>query len=101
MIQTKRIGHATLTTTDLDKQIEHYTEVMGLVLTSRDPSRAFLSTRIGQLVLQIERGDAAGCSKLSFEVAPNTDLQAVATALRAEGIASDRPSDSSPELREH
>jgi catechol 2,3-dioxygenase-like lactoylglutathione lyase family enzyme len=99
MIETKRIGHATLTTTDLDRQIEHYTEVMGLILTSREPRRAFLSTRLGQLVLQIERGDAADCSKLSFEVAPNTDFQAVATALRDEGIASDRPSDSVPGIR--
>ena len=32
MIQVRRLGHATLTTPDLDRQIAYYTEVVGLDL---------------------------------------------------------------------
>ena len=32
MIKLRRIGHATFETPDLDKQIEHFTQVTGLVV---------------------------------------------------------------------
>ena len=34
MIKVRRIGHATFETPDLDKQIEHYTQVTGLVVAA-------------------------------------------------------------------
>src|SRR5262245_34536818 len=42
MIKLKRIGHATFTTPDLDKAIDYYTEVNGLLLAEREKKRAFL-----------------------------------------------------------
>jgi catechol 2,3-dioxygenase-like lactoylglutathione lyase family enzyme len=44
MIKAKRIGHATFVTPDIDRQIEHYREVVGLHLIERDSDRAFLAT---------------------------------------------------------
>ena len=32
MIKVRRIGHATFDTTDLDKQVDYYTQVTGLAL---------------------------------------------------------------------
>ncbi len=47
MIKPRRIGHATFETADLDKQIDYWTEVAGLVLAEREKSRAFLATKTG------------------------------------------------------
>ena len=35
VINVRRLGHATLTTPDIDRQIEYYTEVVGLALVER------------------------------------------------------------------
>ena len=70
MIRPRRIGHATFETPDLDKQIDYYTQVMGLVLHAREKNRAFLMSKIGILTVQLDLGSAARLKKLSFEVAP-------------------------------
>ena len=70
MIKPRRIGHATFETPDLPRLVDYYTEVMGLVLAERDKDRAFLATKIGQLAIQINKGDVERCTTLSFEVAP-------------------------------
>ena len=49
MIKPRRIGHATFETPDLQKAIDYYTQVMGLVLAEREKDRAFLATKIGLL----------------------------------------------------
>ena len=49
MIKLRRIGHATFETPDLDKQIEHFTQVTGLVVAAREKDRAMLATKLGQL----------------------------------------------------
>src|SRR5262245_11576439 len=43
MIEVRRLGHATLTTPDLDRQVAYYTAVVGLTLIERDGKRAFLA----------------------------------------------------------
>ena len=55
-IKAKRIGHASFTTTDLDRQIDYYREVVGLHLVDREPKRAFLCTNAGQLAVALEQG---------------------------------------------
>ena len=39
MIQVRRLGHATLTTPDIERQIAYYTEVVGLTLIGRGKDR--------------------------------------------------------------
>ena len=68
MIKPRRLGHATFETADLDKQIAYRTEIAGLVLAEREKGRAFLATKTGVLVVQLEQSDRAHCSRLSFEV---------------------------------
>ena len=86
MIQARRIGHATFETPDLDRAIDYYTQVNGLVLAEREPGRAFLASKIGQLVVRLDEGSNAQCTGLSFEVAPNADFAAMSRQLDEEGI---------------
>ena len=96
MIKPRRIGHTTFETKDLDRQIAYWTEVAGLVLAEREKNRAFLATKTGLLVVQLEKSDRAHCNRLSFEVAPNSDFAELAKVLTADGISSELRNDSIP-----
>jgi catechol 2,3-dioxygenase-like lactoylglutathione lyase family enzyme len=74
MIRPRRIGHATFETPDLDKAIDYYTGVLGLVLAAREKERAFLASRIGLLSIVLERGERERCARMSFEVAPQAEF---------------------------
>src|SRR5215468_1119791 len=96
MIRPRRIGHTTFETNDIDRQIAHWTEVAGLVLAEREKNRAFLATKTGLLVVQLDKADRAHCTRLSFEVAPNSDFGEMAKTLAADGITSELRNDSIP-----
>jgi len=57
MIKVRRIGHATFETPDLEKMIDYYTNVMGLVLAEREKDRAFLTSQVGLLAIQVNKGE--------------------------------------------
>src|SRR6266478_4279562 len=96
MIKPRRIGHATFETPDLEKAIAYYGEFMGLLVAERDKERAFLATKIGQLVIQLDKADRAHCIKLSFEVAPDSDFGELARELSKDGVRSELRNDSVP-----
>jgi catechol 2,3-dioxygenase-like lactoylglutathione lyase family enzyme len=96
MVKPRRIGHATFETPDLQKMIDYYTQVLGLILAEREKDRAFLTTQIGQLAIQINKGDAERCAMLSFEVAPDADFGVMARELSEHGISSELSNDSVP-----
>src|SRR5262245_13674340 len=100
MIHARRIGHATFETPDLDKAIDHFTGVVGLVLTERENGRAYLASKIGLLSVALEQGAHARCTRLSFEVAADTDLAAASRRLADAGIKSERRNDTAPGLSE-
>jgi catechol 2,3-dioxygenase-like lactoylglutathione lyase family enzyme len=96
MIQVLRLGHATFQTPDLDKAIEHYTQVIGLALAGRDGKRAFLANRIGQLSIELVEGSEAKCRKLAFEVAPDAELADLKKNLAGHGVEAEQRSDPVP-----
>ena len=96
MIKPRRIGHATFETKDIEKQIAYWTEVNGLVLAEREKNRAFLATRTGLLVVQLEQADATRCTRISFEVAPHSDFAQLADELSKHGIKSELRNNSVP-----
>lgn len=96
MIDVKRMGHATLETPDLERQIDYFTQVTGLVLAERQNGRAFLATKVGDLVVQLEKGDAPRCSRISFQVAPGTDVNDIRKGIEAEGVRCEVQNDVSP-----
>lgn len=100
MIQVRRLGHATLTTPDLDRAIEYYNEVIGLNVVARDRKSAVLATKVGLEAIALVQGEAAGLSRLSFQVAPGTDLSDCVKALAKHGVRAERRSEISPGVKE-
>jgi catechol 2,3-dioxygenase-like lactoylglutathione lyase family enzyme len=96
MIKPRRVGHATFETPDLEKAIAYYDKFMGLVVAEREKDRAFLATKIGQLVIELNKADRAHCIKLAFEVAPNSDFGELARELSKDGVRSELRNDSIP-----
>jgi catechol 2,3-dioxygenase-like lactoylglutathione lyase family enzyme len=96
MIKPRRIGHATFETPDLEKAIAYHTQVNGLKLADKEKNRAFLATKVGQLVVQLDKGDQPRCAALSFEVSPRSDLGELARELEKNGIKSELRNDSVP-----
>src|SRR5262245_21795592 len=86
MINIKRFGHATFETPDLDRQIEYFTQIAGLVLAERENGRAYLATKVGDLAVQLEQGDASRCARLAFQAAPGSDIDALRKSVEAEGL---------------
>jgi catechol 2,3-dioxygenase-like lactoylglutathione lyase family enzyme len=96
MIQVRRLGHATLTTPDLERQVSYYADILGLRVIERDRDRAYLATRTGLEAIVLERGEEVALTRLGFQVAPGSDLEALARELGALGIKTERRSGISP-----
>src|SRR5260370_37927252 len=96
MLQVKRIGHATLTTPDLERQLDYYMRVVGLSTVATEKARAVLATKPGQGVIVLERGDRPAGVRLAFQVAPGSDLGELAARLPKAGIKSERRSSITP-----
>jgi catechol 2,3-dioxygenase-like lactoylglutathione lyase family enzyme len=96
MIDVRRLGHATLTTSDIDRQVDYYTEVVGLSLLDRSAKRALLASKQGLEAIALEPGPPNALARLAFQVAPGTDLADLARALAKHGITSERRSNISP-----
>jgi len=96
MLQVKRIGHATLTTPDLERQLDYYTRVVGLSTVAKEKGRAILATKPGQEVIVLEHGDRPAGVRLAFQVAPGSDLGELAARLSKAGIKSERRSGLTP-----
>ena len=96
MIQVKRMSHATLETPDLDRQIEYFTQIAGLALVERENGRAYLATKVGDLAVQLAKGDHARCARIAFQVAPDTEFDDIRRGLEAEGVRCQVQNDPSP-----
>ena len=100
MLSVKRIGHVTLTTPDPERQIDYYTQTLGLLLIARDKDRAVLATPTGLEAVVLARGEQAGVAQLAMQVTPTSDLADLSSRLSKIGIASDRRTDVTPGVRE-
>jgi catechol 2,3-dioxygenase-like lactoylglutathione lyase family enzyme len=98
MIKLLRLGHATFETPDIEKAIEHHTQVIGLSLAGREGKRAFLATRTGQLAVELRQGSQSKCTKLAFEVPATADFADIRRDLQQHGVASEERNDSVPGL---
>jgi catechol 2,3-dioxygenase-like lactoylglutathione lyase family enzyme len=86
MIKATRFSHVTFETPDLERQIAYFTEVAGLALAERENGRAYLATKHGDLVVQLEYGAHARCARLAFQVAPEIDFNDIRSGVEAEGV---------------
>lgn len=90
MVPAIRIGHLTIETPDIQRQIEYYTNVVGLVLVESSPGKAYLATRVGQLAVELNSGGDARCTRVSIEVSPTLSARDISLGLEKSGIASKR-----------
>ncbi len=101
MIQVKRLGHATFSTADLERQIDYWVNVVGLCVVDRGKDHCVLATRAGQECIGLERETRAGhLLRTSYQVKPGSDLGEIAANLRKHGVASERRKDISPGVRD-
>ena len=96
MIYAKRFGHATFQTPEIERQIDYFTEIAGLVLAERENGRAYLATKLGDLVVQLETGEHARCARLAFQVAPETEFDDIRRGIEAEGLRVQARNDAVP-----
>lgn len=101
MIKVKRLGHATFCTPDLERQVEYWTQIIGLSVVERGADHCLLATKLGEEAIALERGPDKGLlRRLAFQAKPGTDLLEVAAKLTKEGIIAERRSDISPGVRQ-
>jgi len=96
MIKVVRLSHAELETHDPTRLAEFYTSIFGLAEMGKDKDRVFLGTSTGQLALVLRHSSNTGCSKATFQVAPQIELSEVTRSLQAKGIAAKAQSDPAP-----
>ena len=100
MIKVRRLGHATISTPDLEAQTDYYSRVLGLRVTESGKDRVFLASKQGFEAIELVRGEAGALKRLSFQVAPDTDLGDVVKALQTHGLKCERRKGISPGVTE-
>jgi catechol 2,3-dioxygenase-like lactoylglutathione lyase family enzyme len=99
MVQVKRAGHLTLTTPDMERQLDYWTQVIGLGLVVREKNRAVLATKVGQEAIVLEQGERPEGVRLAFQVAPGSELKDIGAALAKHGLRNEQRSDITPGIR--
>src|SRR5258707_14078722 len=100
MIGVKKISHATYETPDLDKQIEYYTDILGLNLIAKEKDAAYLASTIDHHSVVLRKGDHSQCARLGFQVGLDDDLAAFGKQTAAHGIKTERKTNPEPAIAE-
>jgi catechol-2,3-dioxygenase len=96
MVKVKRLGHATLATEDIEGQVEYYHGVLGLSVIEQSKDRVFLASKQGFEAIELVRGKPGELKRLSFQIAPGSDLNDVIKELQKDGIKAERRKGISP-----
>ena len=100
MIRVKKIAHATYETPDLDRQVEYYTEILGLTVTGKEKDAAYLASTLDHHSVVLRKGEHSRCVRLGFQVGPDDDLGAFQKQTEAHGIKTLRKNDPEPTIAE-
>src|SRR5882672_211254 len=90
MIKVKRLGHATIATPDLEAQVDYYGRLLGLSVIERSKDRVFLGSKQGLEAIELVKGKPNDLKRVSFQIAPGTDLGEVVKELGKLGIKAGR-----------
>jgi catechol 2,3-dioxygenase-like lactoylglutathione lyase family enzyme len=100
MIRVRKIAHATYETSDLDRQVEYYTDILGLILVAKEKDQAFLASTIDHHSVVLRKGDAARCVRLGFQIGIDDDLKEFDKQTAAHGVKTQRVNDPGPSIAE-
>lgn len=96
MVKVTSIGHLTLATPDIERQAEHYKDVVGLGEVGRTADEIYLACPQDACSIVLRRAATAACAKLALRVPADTDLAAVEKDLKDLGITPQAASDPVP-----
>jgi len=100
MIRVRKIAHASYEMPDIDKQLEYYTEILGLTLVERDKDAAYLASTVDHHSVVLRKGDQARCMRIGFEIGPDDDLGDFDKQVQGKGIKTQRKKDPEPTIGE-
>lgn len=96
MTGVTQMGYATFETPDLERAVAYYTGFLGLTEVARDGKAAYLACPSDFYSVVLKEGSAASVTRLALQLAPDADLDAVAAAAQAKGVAVRRQTDAGP-----
>ena len=99
MIPVRRLGHVTFETPDVERQVDHYAQFVGLNVVDRSRDRVILATPVGEEAIVLERGARERCAALSLHVDPGFDLARAGGEFKRHGVACEQRRDVTPGLR--
>jgi catechol 2,3-dioxygenase-like lactoylglutathione lyase family enzyme len=98
MIRVSKIAHATYETPDLERQIEYYTDILGLTLVELGRDIAYLASTIDHHSVVLLRRERAKCVRLGFQIGIDEDLNEFEKQTAAHGIRTERKKDPDPTI---
>jgi catechol-2,3-dioxygenase len=100
MIRVKKIAHASYEMPDVDKQVEYYTDIVGLTVTDRGKDAVYLASTIDHHSIVLRKGAQAKCVRIGFQIAPDDDLDAFERQVQGHGIKTARKKDPAPSIKD-
>ena len=98
MIGVKKISHASYETPDLERQIEYYTNILGLSLIARERDAAYLASTIEHHSVILRQGSHPRCTRIGFQLGMDDDLGDFEKQTAAHGIRVTRKKDPEPTI---
>ena len=100
MIKVSAIGHATFETPDIERMLDYYQQVLGLVLVDRDRDTAFLASPQDFHSVVLKQGSNARCTQITLQLPAETDLNDAVRSLAANGVVAKLETYSQPATQE-
>jgi catechol 2,3-dioxygenase-like lactoylglutathione lyase family enzyme len=100
MIAVKKISHASYETPDLERQVEYYTDILGLSLIAKDKEAAYLANTVEHHSVILHSGSHARCTRIGFQLGPDDDLDAFEKQAAAHGLRPSRKKDPEPTIKD-
>jgi catechol 2,3-dioxygenase-like lactoylglutathione lyase family enzyme len=98
MIRVRKIAHAAYEMPDLEKQIEYYTDILGLTLVERTKEAAYLASTVDHHSVVLSKGAESKCLRLGFQIAPDDDLGEFERQVQGQGVKTERKKDPEPTI---
>ena len=96
MITVNSIAHAAFETSDLERKIDHFTNVLGLKVVSRDKDTCYLTCPLDERSIVLNASSRSRCSQLGFYIPADAELADFAKQISGHGIKADIKSDAMP-----
>jgi len=100
MIRVRKIAHASYEMPDIEKQLEYYTEILGLSLVERAKDAAYLASTVDHHSVVLRKSDQARCVRIGFQIGPDDDLGDFEKQVQSKGIKTQRRKDPEPTISE-